>query len=130
MRSFLGHADFYRRFINDFSKIASPLSNLLAKDVDFKFDTRCNEAFDKLKELLTSAPIIQPPNWNLPFEIMCDASDKTVEAVLGQHIGRVPHVIYYASKTLNAAQCNYTTTEKNSLPLFCFRKVSILFAWY
>jgi len=62
VRSFLGHAGFYRRFIKDFSKISKPLTNLLVKDVQFEFDRDCLEAFSKLKGVLTSAPIIQPPN--------------------------------------------------------------------
>ena len=64
---------------------------------------------------MTSAPVIQPPNWDLPFEIMCDASDYVVGAVLGQRVGKLPHVIYYASRTLNDAQLNYSTTEKELL---------------
>ena len=115
VRSFLGHAGFYRRFIKDFSKISRPLCNLLAKDVAFVFDEACLEAFEKLKVLLTSAPIIQPPNWSVPFEIMCDASDYAVGAVLGQRVSKIPHVIYYASKTLSDAQLNYSTTEKELL---------------
>jgi len=83
IRSFLGHAGFYRRFIKNFSHIARPLTNLLAKDVPFVFDEECLEAFHTLKKALVSAPIIQPPDWNLPFEIMCDASDFAVGAVLG-----------------------------------------------
>nr|KYP55120.1 Retrovirus-related Pol polyprotein from transposon 17.6 [Cajanus cajan] len=62
VRSFLGHAGFYRRFINDFSKKALPLSCLLQKDIDFNFDDRCKEAFDYLKTTLTTTPIIQAPN--------------------------------------------------------------------
>ncbi|KAH9680863.1 hypothetical protein KPL71_026717 [Citrus sinensis] len=98
VRSFLGHAGFYRRFIKDFSKVSRPLCNLLAKDVPFVFDDSCLVAFEKLKQLLTSSPIIQPPNWSLPFELMCDASDYAVGAVLGQRVDRIPHVIYYASQ--------------------------------
>lgn len=112
IRSFLGHAGFYTRFIKDFSKIVQPLCRLLQKDVKFDFDENCKLAFDSLKEKLISAPIIQPPNWEFPFEIICDASDRAIGAVLGQRVGRVPHVIYYASRTLDDAQCNYTTTEK------------------
>ncbi|XP_019157953.1 PREDICTED: uncharacterized protein LOC109154677 [Ipomoea nil] len=117
VRSFLGHAGFYRRFIKDFSKIALPLCKLLQKETSFEFDKKCKGAFDELKELLTSAPIIQPPNWNYPFEIMCDASDHAVGAVLGQKIGKSSHVIYYASRTLNDAQKNYSTTEKELLAI-------------
>jgi hypothetical protein len=115
IRSFLGHAGFYRRFIKDFSKISRPLCSLLTKDTPFNFDETCHEAFQKLRSLLSSAPIMQPLDWSLPFEIMCDASDFAVGAVLGQRVGKLPHAIYYASKTLMDAQVNYTTTEKELL---------------
>jgi hypothetical protein len=115
IRSFLGHAGFYRRFIKDFSKISRPLCNLLAKETPFKFDEACLEAFEKLRGLLSSAPIMKSPNWSLPFEIMCDASDYAVGAVLGQREEKLSHAIYYASRTLLDAQVNYTTTEKELL---------------
>jgi hypothetical protein len=115
IRSFLGHAGFYRRFIKDFSKIARPLCKLLAKETLFEFDEECLKAFGALKEILTSTPVIRPPSWGEPFEIMCDVSDYAVGAVLGQRIEKLPHVIYYASKTLNDAQLNYSTTEKELL---------------
>ncbi|XP_071939365.1 uncharacterized protein [Coffea arabica] len=76
---------------------------------------RCMGAFDRLKESLTSLPVIQPPDWSLPFEIMCDASDYAVGAVLGQRVSRTTHTIYYASKALNKSQLNYSTTEKELL---------------
>ncbi|CAN6547913.1 unnamed protein product [Malus baccata var. baccata] len=101
-----------RRFIKDFSKISQPLCRLLQKDVTFKFDDECEKAFNHLEEKLTSAPIIVPPDWSLPFELMCDASDYALGAVLGQMRDKKPHVIYYASRTLNDAQLNYSTTEK------------------
>jgi hypothetical protein len=81
--SFLGHAGFYRQFIKDFSKIARPLCRLLAKETPFEFDEECMKAFGALKEILTSTPIIWPPNWGVPFEIMCEASDNAIGAVLG-----------------------------------------------
>ena len=115
IRSFLGHAGFYRRFIKDFSAIARPLCNLLAKDVPFAWSQACEAAFDKLKIMLVSPPIMQSPNWNLPFEIMCDASDYAIGAVLGQREDKKTFVIYCASKTLDSAQANYTTTEKEFL---------------
>ncbi|KAJ9544667.1 hypothetical protein OSB04_024374 [Centaurea solstitialis] len=115
VRSFLGHAGFYRRFIKDFSKIARPLTELLAKDAPFVFTSACLDAFNTLKAALISAPIIQPPDWSLPFELMCDASDFAVGAVLGQRKDRKLHAIHYASKTLDSAQMNYTTTEKEML---------------
>ncbi|GKD58986.1 reverse transcriptase domain-containing protein [Tanacetum coccineum] len=74
IRSFLGHAGFYRCFIKDFSKIARPLTKLLEKDTPFEFNDECHKAFNSLKEKLTCTPVIMIPNWNLPFELMCDAS--------------------------------------------------------
>ncbi|CAL8988116.1 unnamed protein product, partial [Prunus brigantina] len=115
VRSFLGHAGFYRRFIKDFSKITRPLCNLLAKDSVFNFDKDCLDAFNTLKLELTSTPIIKAPDWSLPFELMCDASNYALGAVLGQRVNKLPHVIYYASRTLNDAQLNYSTTEKELL---------------
>ncbi|GJU60918.1 reverse transcriptase domain-containing protein [Tanacetum coccineum] len=82
VRSFLGHVSFYRRFIKYFSKIARPLTKLLEKDTSFEFDDECQKAFELLKEKLTCAPVIISPNWNLPFELMCDASDFAVGAIL------------------------------------------------
>src|SRR6266516_4523582 len=112
IRSFLGHASFYRRFIKDFSKMSRPLSNILPKGVPFVFDDDCLEAFEILKKALISAPIVQPPDWNRPFEIMCDATDYVVGAVLGQRADKKLNIIHYASKTLDSAQRNYGTTEK------------------
>ncbi|KAK1612153.1 hypothetical protein QYE76_035826 [Lolium multiflorum] len=96
-------------------KISKPLTNLLQKDVPFVFDDDCKEAFETLKKALTTAPVVEPPDWNLPFEIMCDASDFAVGAVLGQRVDKKLNVIHYASKTLDAAQRNYATTEKELL---------------
>ncbi|CAM8908137.1 unnamed protein product [Rhodiola kirilowii] len=115
IKSFLGHAGFYRRFIKDFSKKALHLSTLLQKEVPFEFTKTCKEAFDELRKALTSTPIIQTPDWEQPFEIMCDASDFAVGAVLGQRFDKKAVVIYYASRTLDSAQRNYSTTEKELL---------------
>ncbi|CAN6579504.1 unnamed protein product [Malus baccata var. baccata] len=115
VRSFLGHAGFYRRFMKDFSMIYRPLCRLLQKDVTFDMNEECVVAFNKLKELLSTAPVIMPPDWSLPFELMCGTSDYVVGAVLGQRVNKVPHVIYYASRTLNDAQLNYSTTENELL---------------
>src|SRR4051794_5896031 len=104
IRSFLGHDGFYRRFIKDFSKTSRPLTNLLQKDSPFVFDEDCKEAFEVLKNALITTPIVQPPDWNFPFEIMCDASDFAVGAVLGQMVYKKLNFIHYASKTLDSAQ--------------------------
>jgi len=95
VRSFLGHAGFYRRFIKKISLITKPLTNLLLKDADFIFDEPCLKAFCRLKKALVTDPIIQPPDWNLPFEIMCDASDYAVGAVLGQRKDKKMHAILW-----------------------------------
>ena len=84
VRSFLGHANFYRRVIQDFSKFSKPLSNLLMQGVPFEFNEPCMNAFESLKKKLTSAPIVVAPDWNLPFELMCDACNFAIGAVLGQ----------------------------------------------
>jgi hypothetical protein len=88
LRSFLGHAGFYRRFNKDFSKITKPLTHLLQKYVAFDFDEKCLAAFQTLKRALVSAPIIQPPDWSQPFEIMCDASDYACRSGFGSKKGR------------------------------------------
>ncbi|KAL4302313.1 hypothetical protein GQ457_10G008720 [Hibiscus cannabinus] len=123
IQSFLGHAGFYRRFIGDFSKITKPLCTLLEQGRPFEFNEDCTKAFNLLKQKLVTALIVEPPDWKLPFELMCDASDYAVGAVLGQRKGKIFHPIYYASKTLNDAQVNYTTTEKEMLAvIFAFDK--------
>ncbi|XP_075080547.1 uncharacterized protein LOC107806844 [Nicotiana tabacum] len=90
------------------------LDRLLEKDVTFNFDA-CLKAFEELKKKLVTAPIIVAPDWSLPFELMCDASDLAIGAVLGQRKDKEFYSIYYASKTLDDAQLNYTTIEKELL---------------
>ena len=116
-KKFLGHADFYRRFIRDFSKIARPLCRLLEKDAKFNFDESCQYSFEEIKSRLVEAPIMAKPDWNKEFEIMCDASDYAMGAVLGQKADKVFRAIYYSSKTFNKAQENYSTTEKEMLAM-------------
>nr|GEU78082.1 reverse transcriptase domain-containing protein [Tanacetum cinerariifolium] len=84
VRSFLGHAGFYQRFIQDFSKIARHMTHLFEKETPFVFSKDCIDAFETLKKKLTEAPILVVPDWNLPFELMCDASDFAIGVVLGQ----------------------------------------------
>nr|GEY60607.1 reverse transcriptase domain-containing protein [Tanacetum cinerariifolium] len=115
IRSFLGHAGFYRRFIKDFSKISRPMTHLLENNSPFIFLNECIQAFKTLKDKLTKASILIAPNWDKPFELMCDASDYAVGAVLGQRIEKHFSPIHYASKTINQAEANYTTTKKEML---------------
>nr|GEV82494.1 reverse transcriptase domain-containing protein [Tanacetum cinerariifolium] len=115
IRSFLSHAGFYQRFIQDFSKIARPMTRLLEKDTPFFFSKDCIEAFQTLKRKLTEAPILVALDWDLPFELMCDASDSAIGAVLGQRKTKHFQPIHYASKTMTDAQTHYTTMEKELL---------------
>ena len=117
IRSFLGHAGFYRRFIRDFSKVVRPLCRLLEKDTKFKFDESCQRSFEEIKSRLVEAPIMAKPDWNKEFEIMCVASDYAMGAVLGQRTDKVFRAIYYASKTFNEAQENYSTIENEMLAI-------------
>nr|GEU82639.1 hypothetical protein [Tanacetum cinerariifolium] len=98
IRSFLGHAGFYRRFIQDFSKIARPMTRLFEKDTPFLFSKECVEAFQTLKRKLTIAPILIAPDWDMPFELVCDASDFAIGAVLGQRQDKYFRPIHYASE--------------------------------
>ncbi|GKV51437.1 hypothetical protein SLEP1_g58095 [Rubroshorea leprosula] len=104
-----------RAKVEDFSKIAKPLTNLLVKETPFFFDDDCMNAFQLLKEKLVNALIVVAPCWDLPFEIMCDVSNDALGAVFGQRKYRKFHTVYYASRTMNDAQKNYTTIEKELL---------------
>nr|GEU34735.1 reverse transcriptase domain-containing protein [Tanacetum cinerariifolium] len=115
VRSFLGYASFYRRFIQDISKIARPMTHPLEKETPFVFSKDCIDAFETLKKNLTEAPVLVVPDWNLPFELTCDASDFAIGAVLGQHKTKHFQPIHYASKTMTESQIYYTTTEKEML---------------
>nr|GEV30805.1 reverse transcriptase domain-containing protein [Tanacetum cinerariifolium] len=115
VRSFLGHAGFYRRFIQDFYKIARPMTHLIEKETPFVFSKDCIVAFETLKKKLTEAPILVVPDWNLPFELMCDASDLAISEVLGQRKTKHFQPIHYARKTMTEAQIHYTTMEKEML---------------
>ena len=103
IRSFLGHVGFYRRFIRDFSKISRPSCRLLEKNAKFDFDESCNAAFEEIKSILVTAPIMVTPDWNKEFEIMCNASDFAMGAVLGQRTKKIFRTIHYANKTFNEA---------------------------
>ncbi|GKC02639.1 reverse transcriptase domain-containing protein [Tanacetum coccineum] len=123
VRSFLGHTGFYRRFIQDFSRIDRPMTHLLEKETSFVFFKDCIDAFETLKKKLTEASILVIPYWNLPFELMCDASDFAIGAILEQRKIKHFQPIHYASKTMTKAQIHYTTTEKEMLAVvYAFEK--------
>nr|GEZ46590.1 retrovirus-related Pol polyprotein from transposon 17.6 [Tanacetum cinerariifolium] len=107
----------------DFSKISRPMTHILEKNSPFIFSNECIQAFRILKEKLTEAPILIAPNWDQPFELMCDASDYAVGAVIGQRVEKHFRPIHYASKTMNQDETNYTTTEKEMLAVvYAFEK--------
>ncbi|GJT00910.1 reverse transcriptase domain-containing protein [Tanacetum coccineum] len=112
-----------KRFIKDFSKIFRPMTILLEKNTPFIFSDECIQAFETLKKKLTEAPILIAPDWDLPFELMCDASDFAKGAVLGQRHERHFRPIHYASKIMIEAESHYTTTEKEMLAVvYAFEK--------
>ena len=96
---------------------------MLVQGTPFDFDEECVQPFSILKDKLVSAPIVVAPDWDLSFELMCDASDYAIGAVLGKKRDRIFQVIHYASRTLNDAQLNYATIEKELLAIvFTFDK--------
>nr|GEX46635.1 reverse transcriptase domain-containing protein [Tanacetum cinerariifolium] len=118
----LGYAMLQARF-RDFSKIARPMTRLLEKDTPFIFSQKCVDAFQTLKRKLTEAPILIASDWDMPFELMCDASDFAIRAVLGQCQDKHFRPIHYAIKTMTEAKSNYTTTEKEMLAVvYAFEK--------
>nr|GEZ65458.1 reverse transcriptase domain-containing protein [Tanacetum cinerariifolium] len=125
IRSFLGHAGFYQRFIKDFSKIARPMTRLLEKDTPFIFFKECVESFQTLKRKLTEAPILIAPDWDMPFGLMCNASDFSIGAVLGQRQDKHFRPIHYASQEaidiLKA--CHYGPTGGHHGPNYTAKKV-------
>nr|GEW52952.1 DNA-directed DNA polymerase [Tanacetum cinerariifolium] len=123
IRSFLGHAGFYRCFIKDFSKIARLMTRILEKDTLFIFSQECVDAFQTLKRKLTEAPFLIAPDWDMPVELMCGASDYSIRAVLGQRQDKHFRPIHYASKTMTEAESNYTMTGKEMLAVvYAFEK--------
>ena len=115
VRSFLGLDGYYRRFIKEFNKIASPLFGFLGKYVEFIWLENYQEALDTLKSKLVIAPILKGPNWALPFHIHTDASNKAIGADLGQINEKLPYAIYCIRKNLSEEELNYTVTEKELL---------------
>lgn len=120
VRSFLGLAGYYRRFIPNFSEIASPLTQLTRKSVKFKWDENCDNAFQKLKESLITSPVLSFPIDDGLFILDTDASNFGMGAVLSQQQNGEEKVLAYASHTLNKSQQNYCTTKKELLAVVTF----------
>lgn len=117
VQSFLGFCNFYRRFIRDFGLIAKPLINLTKSGTHYDFDENCQRAFDTLKETLTSAPLLQHYDHNLPCMLETDASDGVVASVLSQKHGDDWLPVAYYSKTMQAAELNYEVHDKEMLAI-------------
>ena len=116
VRGVLGMASCYRRFVNNFAGIATPLHDLRKGQLEFCWSLQADKASTTLKHHLCSTPVLALPNFFIPFTIYTDASDVGLGAVLAQRIGR-EHVIAYASCTLTSAEKNYLTTEKECLAI-------------
>ena len=124
VRRFLGMTQYYRRFQKNYANIARPLQNLTKNNVVFEWTDKCQQAFEKLIENLTTAPVLAYPDCNKPFIMCCDASDVAISFVLSQtdDLGR-ENVIEYAGRALRKAELNYTVSEKESLAVIeGFRK--------
>ncbi|KAA3470721.1 DNA/RNA polymerases superfamily protein [Gossypium australe] len=123
IRSFLGHTRFYKRFNKDLLKISKTLCALLEHNRPLNFDEPFLRAFEELRKQLVTAPIVIPPQWTLPFDLMCHANDFAVGVVLRKRKNKVFHAINYSSRTLIDAQLNYTITKNELLAVvFAFDK--------
>ena len=120
VRSFLGLVGYYRKFIQDFSTLASPLTKLTRKRVKFIWDAKCDKAFSELKSRLITAPILSFPDREGQFILDTDASLTGIGAVLSQIQNNEEHVIAFASRTLNRSQQNYCTTKRELLAVITF----------
>ena len=117
LRGVLGLFSYYRRFIKDFSKRADSLYELLKKEVEYKWTEKQQKAFNELKELITTAPVVRYPDFNKPFLLYTDASLTGLGAVLAQKNGNEEYVIAYASRTLTPPERNYGITELECLAI-------------
>jgi hypothetical protein len=115
VKQFLGLSGYYRRFINQYSHVAKPLTSLLKKNVPFVWSAECEESFNKLKQELIKSPILQYPDFEKPFVLTTDASQYAIGSILSQGEPSQDLPIAYASRTLNKAERNYSTTEKELL---------------
>ena len=115
VRAFLGLANYYRKFVKDFAKIAGPLHDLTKKGLKFQWSDACQSAFETLKEALTQAPILAYPDFTLEFTLATDASDHGLGYVLGQVQNGREVVIAYGGRKLLPAEKNYSVTEREAL---------------
>jgi hypothetical protein len=117
LRSFLGLSNFYRRFIQGFSRITAVLTKLLQKNVEYKWTEECQSAFQQLKEKLTEAPVLAFPDYELKFILTTDACDSGIGGVLSQIVEGVEKPVQFLSRTLNHTERKYATTHKECLAI-------------
>ena len=115
VKRFLGMASYYRRFVPNFAKSATPLHSLTRQDVPFLWTRKCEESFQKLKDCLISPPVLAYPKFDLPFTLHTDASGDGLGAVLEQEDNGQFHPIAYASRTVSKHEKNYGITELEAL---------------
>lgn len=112
---FMGLASHYRKFINNFAKIAAPINHLKGKNVKFHWDTKCEEAFNTLKQALTSYPVLKHPDVTREFILNTDASNDGLGVILSQLDDQgQEHPVSYSSRSLAKAEKNYSTTKKRT----------------
>ena len=117
VQSFLGHCNYYRRFVKDFAKIASPLSDVNKKEIPFKWEQAQQDAFNTLKGLLTKTPILRCADPKLPYEVTCDASQTGLGAVVTQIDETGCRPVAFACRKLNEGEQNYKTNERELLAI-------------
>jgi hypothetical protein len=117
VRAFIGLAGYYRRHVRNFAEIAKPLTTVTKKEVPFKWTVEQQQAFDKLKQILSTEPLLIYPDFSQPFTVACDASTKAVGAVLSQMRNGEDRPIAYCSRQLNSAESKYSITELELLAL-------------
>ncbi|XP_057744777.1 uncharacterized mitochondrial protein AtMg00860-like [Arachis stenosperma] len=127
IRSFLGLAGYYRRFIKGFSQLALPITKLTRKDTLFIWTPECEESFQALKHRLTTAPVLVLPEPSEPFEVYCDASLKGLGCILMQH----QNVVAYASRQLRPHEMNYPTHDLElTAVVFALKDLEALSLWH
>nr|GEZ43246.1 reverse transcriptase domain-containing protein [Tanacetum cinerariifolium] len=133
IRSFLGHAGFYRRFIKDFSKIVRPMTRLQEKYTSFIFSQECVDAFQTLKRMIAEDPILIAPDWVMPFDLMCDASDFAIGAVLGRCVAGQEAINIlkscHSGPTEGHHGPNYTARKKDEMPQNSIQVCEIFDVW-
>ena len=117
VQSFLGHVGYYKRFIQNFSKIGSPSFSVLVKDVVFTWTPECQEAFETIKTKLVTTPILRGPNSEFPFHIHIDASNFSIGAIIARKEDNLFYSIYYVRKNFTGVEVSYMVTKKDFLAI-------------